>query len=104
MIAVSGALRSADFAPVDRLVHEALDRGRHHIVLDLHQVSRIEPEALGLLWSALRRVRHCGGALAAARAQPALHPALAALGSGGLTLYGTVSAALLGIHDADARP
>jgi hypothetical protein len=60
VIAVSGDLRSAGFEALDRLVTEALDRGHRHVVLDLHAVPSIEPQALGLLWEALRGVRRRG--------------------------------------------
>ena len=101
VIALSGGLRSAGFWALDRLVIEALEQGHHHLVLDMHQVSKIEPEALGLLWAELRDIRRRGGTLAAAGAPPALRPALAALCSGGLALYGTVGAALSEIHDME---
>ena len=78
------------------VAHPAGDAG-------LHQVSRIEPEALGLLWGALRGIRRRGGTLAGAGARPAVRPALEALSSGGLTLHGTVRAALSDGHDAGPR-
>jgi anti-anti-sigma factor len=103
VIAVSGDLRSAGFAALDRLVTEALDRGCRHLVLDMHAVPSIEPQALGLLWAALRGVRRRGGTLAAAEARPALRPALKALSSGGLPLYDTVGAAVSSSHEPSAR-
>ena len=101
VIVVNGALLSEGFRALDRLVIEALGDGCRRLVLDLHQVSRIEPEALGLLWGELRGIRRRGGTLAGAGARPAVRPALEALSSGGLTLHGTVRAALSDAHDAD---
>jgi anti-anti-sigma factor len=103
VIAVSGDLRSAGFAALDRLMTEALDHGHRHVVLDLHSVPSIEPQALGLLWAALRGVRRRGGTLAAAEARPPLRPALKALSSGGLPLYDTVGAAVSASHNQSAR-
>ena len=103
VIVVNGALLSEGFPALDHLVVEALGDGRRRLVLDLHQVSRIEPEALGLLWGALRGIRRRGGTLAGAGARPAVRPALEALSSGGLTLHGTVRAALSDGYDADPR-
>lgn len=103
VIAVSGDLRSAGFGALNRLVTEALDRGHRHLVLDMHAVPSIEPQALGLLWAALRGVRRRGGTLAAAEARPPLRPALKALSSGGLPLYDTVGAAVSASHEPSAR-
>jgi anti-anti-sigma regulatory factor len=94
VITVSGALSSGRFAEVDRLVLEALERGHHNLVLDVHELSAIEPEALGMLWGALRGVRRRGGTLAAAGAGAALRPALDVLNSGGLKVHDSVPAAL----------
>jgi hypothetical protein len=104
VIAVSGDVRSAGFESLDRLVTEALDRGHRHVVLDLHAVPSIEPQALGLLWvgGAARRPPP-GGTLAAAEARPPLRPALKALSSGGLPLYDTVGAAVSASHKPSAR-
>lgn len=99
VVAVSGVLQAATFASLDRPVTEALDRGNRHLVLDLHDLRDLDPEALGLLWAALRGVRRRGGTLAVARARSSLYPALMALNSGGLALYGTVSAALAASRD-----
>lgn len=103
VIAVSGGLRSDGFAALHHVVTEALDRGDRQLVLDVHEVDVIEPDALGLLWAALRGVRRRGGTLAAAGARPSLRSALEALSSGGLATYPTVSAALEATRDPDAR-
>jgi anti-anti-sigma factor len=99
VIAVGGGPRSGDFAALDRLVTQALDHGHRHLVLDLHAVSSIEPEALELLWAALMGVRRRGGTLATAGARPAVRKAFEALGLGGLPLYGSVRAALSATHE-----
>jgi anti-anti-sigma regulatory factor len=103
VIAASGAMRSPDVVALDRLLIEALDKGHHNLVLDLHQVSTIEPEALGLLWATLRGIRRRGGTLVGEGARPPLRPALEALSSGGLTLHTSVRAALAGTRDTCAR-
>jgi anti-anti-sigma regulatory factor len=82
---------------------EALGGGRRRLVLDLHEVSKIEPEALALLWGAMRGIRRRGGRLAVAGPRPAVAPALRALSSGGLMLHGTVRAALSDAHDPAPR-
>ena len=102
VIAVDGPLLSSGFPALDRRVVEALGDGCGRLVLDLRQVSRIEPEALGLLWGALRGIRRRGGTLAGAGARPAVVPALEALSSGGLTLHGSLRAALAEVPDGDA--
>jgi anti-anti-sigma factor len=101
VIVVDGALQSGSFPALDRLVVEALGDGCRRLVLDLHQVTMIEPEALGLLWGTVRGIRRRGGTLAGVGARPAVVPALAALSPGGLTVHGTVRAALSGAHDGD---
>ena len=103
VIVVRGPLRSVAFPALHRLLLDALGGGRRLLVLDLHEVSAIEPEALGWLWGALRGIRRRGGRLAGAGARPAVASALNALDSGGLTLHRTVRAALSEVHDADAR-
>jgi anti-anti-sigma factor len=102
VIALTGSLHGAGFAALDRLVTEALDQGHRNLVLDLHELRGLDPQALGLLWAALRGVRRRGGTLAAARARPPLRPGLEALSSGGLALYDTVRAALSATHHPDA--
>jgi hypothetical protein len=47
VVATSLPVRSADFAAPERLPVEALNCGRSHLVLNLHQVSRINSESLG---------------------------------------------------------
>ena len=101
VIVVNGALVSDGFSDLDRRVVEALGDGYRRLVLDVHQVSAIDPAALGLLWGALRGIRRRGGTLTAAGARPAVRPALEVLRSGGLTLHASVLAALS--HDADPR-
>ena len=101
VIVVNGDLVSDGFSDLDRRVIEALGDGYRRLVLDVHQVSTIEPAALGLLWGALRGIRRRGGTLTAAGARPAVRPALEVLSSGGLTLHPTVRAALSETHDAD---
>ena len=86
VIVVNGALVSDGFSDLDRHMVEAIGDGYSRLVLDLHQVSTIEPEALGLLWGALRGIRRRGGTLTAAGARPSVRPALEVLRSGGLTL------------------
>ena len=103
VIVIRGPLRSAAFPALHRLLLDGHGGGRRHLVLDLHQVSTIEPEALALLWGALRGIRRRGGRLAGAGARPAVAPALEALSTGGLTLHGTIRAALSGAHDGDPR-
>lgn len=103
VIVVNGARLSEGFPALDRLAVEALGDGCRRLVLDLHEVSRIEPEALGALWGTLRGIRRRGGTLAGAGARPDVRPALDALRSGGLTLHGTVLAALSDTHDTDPR-
>lgn len=98
VIAVNGSLLSDGFSEVDRRVVGALADGCRRLVLDLHQVATIEPEALGLLWGALRGIRRRGGTLAAVGARPAVRPGLEALRSGGLTFHGTVHSALSDTH------
>ena len=100
VIAASGCVDSAGFWALDRRMAEALDEGRRHLVLDLHDVESIEPEALGHLWAALRGIRRRGATLAAAGAHPSLHPSLGALSSGGLTTYASVGAALASVHSS----
>lgn len=100
VIVVRGPLRSVAFPPLHRLLLNGLGDGRRRLVLDLHEVSTIEPEALALLWGAMRGIRRRGGRLAVAGARPAVAPSLKALSSGGLTLHGTVRAALSDTHDA----
>ena len=85
------------------IVVEALGDGCRRLAVDLHRVSKIEPQALGSLWGALRGIRRRGCTLAGAGARPAVVPSLEALGSGGLTLQGTVRAALSNPHDPGHR-
>jgi anti-anti-sigma factor len=103
VIVVRGPMRPVAFPPLHRLLLNTLGGGRRRLVLDLHEVSKIEPEALALLWGAMRGIRRRGGTLAVAGAQPAVAPALKALKSGGLTLHGTLRAALSDTHDAAPR-
>ena len=103
VIVVNGALRSEVFPDLDRRVVTALSDGCRRLVLDLHQVNTIEPEALGMLWGALRGIRRRGSTLTAAGARPAVRPGLEALRTGGLTLHSTVGAALCDTHDSETR-
>jgi len=98
IIAASGRVDSASYAALDRRMAEALDEGRRHLVLDLHDVESIEPNALGFLWATLRGVRRRGATLAVAGAQPSLHSALGVLSSGGLATHPSVHAALSAAH------
>ena len=94
VLAPSGPLHSAGFLALERRIAEALEGGCRHLVLDLHEVSRIEPDALGFLWATLRNVRRQGATLVAAGARPSVRPALEVLDSGGLSICESVSAAL----------
>jgi anti-anti-sigma regulatory factor len=101
VVVVDKAFLSGGFPALDRLLAQALGDGYRRLVLDLHQVSRIEPEAVGSLWGALRGIRRRGGTLAGAGARPAVAPALRALSSGGLTLHETLRAALSDAADGN---
>jgi anti-anti-sigma regulatory factor len=101
VIVVDKAFMSGGFPALDRLFVQALGDGCRRLVLDLHQVSKIEPEAVGSLWGALRGIRRRGGTLAGAGARPAVAPALKALSSGGLTLHDSLRAALSDAADGD---
>ena len=70
IIAASGCVDSASFSALDRRMAEALDEGRRHLVLDLHDVETIEPDALGFLWATLRGVRRRGATLRCAAGRP----------------------------------
>jgi anti-anti-sigma regulatory factor len=94
-----GRLAAMAYPAGDATVIAPLDRGHRNVVLDLHELRSLDPEALGLLWAALRSVRRRGGSLVAARARPELRPALQVLGSGGLAVHETVRAALSDAED-----
>lgn len=100
IIAASGCVDAACFSALDRWMAEALEEGRRHLVLDLHDVESIEPEALGSLWATLRGVRRRGATLVVARARPSLHRALGVLSSGGLTIHASVRAAVSAGHSS----
>ena len=67
MIATSGPVSSADLTGSDRILVEALNCGRRHLVLNLHEVGGSKSEALGWLGSpwdpscAGRRAGRSGG-------------------------------------------
>ena len=94
IIVGSGNLDSVSFLALNRRLTEALEDGRRHLVLDLHEVDAIEPDALGFLWATLRAVRRTGATLAVAGAGPSLLPALKALDSGGLSIHADLRAPL----------
>lgn len=98
IIAASGCVDSASYSALDRRMVEALDEGRRHLVLDLHDVESIEPDALGFLWATLRGVRRRGAKLSVAGAPPSLDSPLGVLSSGGLATYRSVGAALASAH------
>ncbi len=100
VIALSGDLRPPTVAALDDRLTEALDRGRRHLVLDLHMLRSLDSGALDVLWGALRRVNRRDGTLAAAGTRESLRPALEPLTPRGLTLHGTVHAALAGTSPA----
>ena len=103
IIVASGHLDAVAFLALSRRMTEALEEGRRHLVLDLHEVDGIEPDALGFLWATLRGFRRRGATLAVAGAQPSLLPALKALDSGGLAIHSDVSAPLSAGHKAIGR-
>lgn len=94
VIVASGHLDSVGFLALNRRIVEALEDGRRHLLLDLHEVDGIEPDALGFLWATLRGVRRAGATLGVAGARPSLLPALTALHSGGLSIHPDVRASL----------
>lgn len=98
IIVASGHLDAVAFFALSRRMNDALGEGRRHLVLDLHEVDGIEPDALGFLWATLRGVRRTGATLAVAGAQPSLLPALKALDSGRLSIHPDACAAHPGPH------
>ena len=94
IIVASGHLDAVAFLALSRRMTEALEEGRRHLVLDLHEVDAIEPDALGFLWATLRGVRLTGATLGVVGARPSLLPALNALDSGGLSIHADVRAPL----------
>ncbi len=96
VIVASGHLDAAGFLALNRRLTGALEDGRRYLLLDLHEVGGIEPDALGFLWATLRGVRRRGAALGVVGARPSLLPALKALDSGGLSIHADVPAPLSG--------
>ncbi len=94
VIVASGHLDAAGFLAVNRRLTEALEDGRRYLLLDLHEVDGIEPDALGFLWATLRGVRRRGATLGVVGARPSLLPALKALDSGGLSIHADIPAPL----------
>jgi anti-anti-sigma factor len=88
IIVASGHLDAVAFLALSRRMTDALEEGGRHLVLDLHEVDGIEPDALGFLWATLRGVRRTGATLAVAGAQPSLLPALKTLDLDGLSVIG----------------
>jgi anti-anti-sigma factor len=104
VIAVNGGLDHAGVAALDRTLTQVLDERHRCVVLDLHTLRSLEPDALGLLWAALRGSMRRGGTLAAAGLCPPLRPVAEPLTPHGLRLYSTVRAALAATQDPEARP
>lgn len=94
VIAAHGHVTAAGFLALERQAIEALDAGCKRVVLDLHEVVDIEPDALGVLWAALRGIRRRGGTLGVVGVRHSLLPALRALDSGGLLVYSNVRTAV----------
>ena len=94
MIALSGELSAADTHELEAPVAEALDRGHHQVVLDLHEIRRAAPDALSALSAALRLTIERGGALSAVGLRPGLISRVEPLVTAGLHLRGTIDAAV----------
>jgi anti-anti-sigma regulatory factor len=94
VITVEGWLDVAGAPALDAALAHALVHGHRQLVLDLHQLRRVDPDAVGVLQAGLRAVVSRGGTLAAAGLRPSLQPAVEPLVPYGLRLHGTVLGAL----------
>jgi anti-anti-sigma regulatory factor len=90
VIAVEGRLDGMGLLTLDRVLAEALDRGYRDVVLDLHALRALDPDAVGVLWAGLRAISRREGTLAAAGLRPALRAAVDPLVPHGLRLHSTV--------------
>lgn len=94
VIALSGALGGAARATLRKPVVEALDQGRDHVVLDLHEVRDADADGLFALSSVVRLTVQRGGTVSAVGLRPGLLSRVGSLTADGLRLRGTVRAAL----------
>jgi anti-anti-sigma regulatory factor len=94
VIVVEGRLDGTGMLTLDRALAEALDRGHRDVVLDLHELRALDPDAVGVLWAGLRATCRREGTLVAAGLRPSLHAAVDALVPHGLRMHTTVRAAL----------
>jgi anti-sigma B factor antagonist len=60
-LTLEGGFDISTAAPVERRLAEAVESGRHRILVDLEDVTLIDAHALGVLVSTLRRVNQRGG-------------------------------------------
>ena len=73
LLVLAGGLTSATCAALRDQLSGLLAAGRCHLVIDLHQLDRVDSAGLGVLVAAARRAQHSGGCLhAATDASPAL--------------------------------
>jgi anti-anti-sigma regulatory factor len=94
VIVVEGRLDGPGMRALDRAFADALDRGHRDVVLDLHGLRALDPDALSVLWAGLRATCRRGGTLSAAGLRPALRADLDPLTPHGLRLHRTVRAAI----------
>lgn len=63
VISLSGRFDAHESERIKAQLHNALDRGDHHIGVDLSDVNFIDSSALAVLTSTMKRARELGGDL-----------------------------------------
>lgn len=94
VIVLEGRLDGPGMFTLDDALARALERGQRDVVLDLHGLRALHPDALSVLWAALRATRRRGGTLSTAGLRPSLLAAIDPLVPHGLRLHSTVRAAI----------
>jgi anti-anti-sigma regulatory factor len=94
VIAARGRIDFTGFLALERLAGIALDRGCTRLIVDLYEVSDIDPDALDLLRAALRGNRLRGATLSVAGVRPSLARGLQEFEAAGISIYSNVRAAL----------
>ena len=95
IIAVEGRLDSSGAPVLERALTDALERGHRTVVLDMHGLRDLDPDATSVLWAGLRSTLRRGGTLATAGLRPTLTHALEPLLPHGLKSHRTVRAAIV---------
>ncbi len=94
VIALNGGLCAAAVDALPSAIAKALDDGRRHVVLDLHEVRDADADGLWVLSAAMRAAIRRGGRLSAVGLRPALRPQVEPLVADGLSLHPTVRSAV----------